>query len=113
MTFSFFFSTKIKGTYWLPNNKSAHAKFPINKWVGERNAKSTHNAIRTRIFPSTVNTIIIAKDKAINIVRRNGRDGSLIFGSDRNDDAKLSFELFNAIIWWNWDRTCMWIIHME
>ncbi len=104
----FFFTKK-----WLPNNKSAHAKFPINKCVGERSAKSIHKAIKTRIFPRIVNRIIIDKHKAIKIVRINGRDGTLILLSDRYDDVKLSFELFNETIYCNWDRTCMWIIHME
>ncbi len=102
---------------WLPNNKSAQAKLPINKWVGERSAKSTHKAIKTRIFPRIVNRIIIDKHNAIKTVRTNGRDGPLIIGSDSNDDdVRLSFELFNVVnetIGWNCDRTCMWIIHME
>ncbi len=102
--------------YWLPSKRSAHAKLPISKWVGERSAKSIHNAIKTRIFPRIVNIIIIDKQNAIKIVEINGRDGPLILISCRMDDVKLSFELFsvaNETIWGNWDKTCMWAIHME
>jgi len=57
----------------LPNSKSAQAKFPINKCVGERKAKSIHNAIKTRIFPSIVKTIIVDRQQVKITVHINGR----------------------------------------
>lgn len=100
----------------LPRSKSAHAKFPISKWVGERNAKSTHNAISTRIFPRIVSTIMIARQQASRIVQRNGRERTRRSCSVRSDDERVSFDWFkgvNETIGWKWDSTCMWIRHME
>ena len=58
---------------FLPSKRSAHAKLPINKCVGERRAKSIHKAIKTSIFPRIVNRIIIDRQIAIKIVNTNGR----------------------------------------
>lgn len=79
----------------LPNSKSAQAKLPISKCVGERRAKSTHRAIKTKILPTIVKRIIIDKEIAIKIVRKNGRDER---GRSGNEDiVRLSFEVFNVV----------------
>lgn len=59
----------------LPSSKSAHARLPINRCVGERRAKSIHKAVRTRMLPKIVKRIIIERQTAMPIVTRSGRTG--------------------------------------
>ena len=75
----------------LPNRRSAQAKLPINKCVGDRSAKSIHKAIKTRILPRIVRRIIIESDRAIKIVASRGRPSSSLDKSGE-DVSNVSFD---------------------